>query len=64
MKLTLNILSTITILLLLSTMICGFWIKSNNVVEASSLQFHAVIGILSIIFVVVLIIVFKLAMKN
>lgn len=40
----------LTILLLLSTLICGFWIKSKGLTnDASSLAFHAKIGIASVI---------------
>lgn len=41
----------LTILLLLSTLICGSWIKSKGLTnDASSLAFHAKIGIASVIF--------------
>ncbi|MDF2878150.1 MAG: hypothetical protein K0S30_1246 [Clostridia bacterium] len=40
----------ITCLLLLSTLICGLWIKTNNVSEVGSLNFHMYSGITSIIF--------------
>jgi ABC-type Na+ efflux pump permease subunit len=43
-------IAIVTGLLLLSTLICGLWIKANKVTEASSLNFHMNIGIASVIF--------------
>ena len=44
------IVAVITILLLLSTLICGLWIKSKGLTDPSSLNFHMQIGIASVIF--------------
>jgi fumarate reductase subunit D len=44
------ITAIITGLLLLSTLICGLWIRANKVTDASSLNFHMNIGIASVIF--------------
>ena len=30
----------ITTLLMLTTMICGFWIRANNITDPSSIEFH------------------------
>lgn len=49
MKTLIVITGIITCLSFLSTMICGLWIKANNVTEASSLSFHMNIGILSVV---------------
>jgi hypothetical protein len=49
MKTLLVITGIVTCLSFLSTMICGLWIKANNVTEASSLSFHTNIGILSVV---------------
>lgn len=38
-----------TCLAFLSTMICGLWIKANDVTEASSLSFHMNSGIVSVV---------------
>ncbi len=53
MKIVFVVISVITGFLLLSTMICGLWIKANNIKDASSLNFHMNIGIASVIFGVV-----------
>lgn len=50
MKLFQKIIAIITALLLASTLICGLWIKTNRVSEISSLNFHMNIGIISVIF--------------
>lgn len=50
MKILSIIFAAITGLLLLSTMICGLWIRSNKVTEISSLNFHMNIGIASVVF--------------
>lgn len=43
--------ASITILLLLSTLICGLWIKSHNLTnDIQSLVFHMKVGIASVIF--------------
>lgn len=49
MKTLIVITGIITCLSFLSTLICGLWIKANNVTEASSLSFHMNIGILSVV---------------
>lgn len=49
MKTLLVITGIVTCLSFLSTMTCGLWIKANNVTEASSLNFHLNIGILSVV---------------
>lgn len=51
MKVISLITGIITILLLLSTLICGLWIKSHNLInDAGSLAFHMKIGTASVIF--------------
>lgn len=50
MKAATLISSIITGLLLLTTMICGLWIRENNITDASSLEFHVTSGIASVIF--------------
>jgi hypothetical protein len=37
--------ASITALAVLSTVICGFWIRANNVTDPGSLDFHRTIGI-------------------
>ena len=47
---TITLLSAIlTVLVVLSTMICGLWIRANNVTDLGSLNFHRTIGIASVI---------------
>lgn len=43
------IAASISILLLLSTLICGAWIHSHPPVTPDSLAFHMKIGILSVV---------------
>lgn len=51
MKIISMISGTLTILLLLSTLICGLWIKANNLTNNSdSLAFHMKIGMASVLF--------------
>lgn len=51
MKVISLIAGIITILLLLSTLICGLWIKSHGLTNnIDSLAFHMKIGIASVIF--------------
>lgn len=40
----------ITALLMTSTMICGLWMKSNNITDPSSFGFHTACGIASVVF--------------
>lgn len=49
MKTIAIILGSLAALLLLSTAICGLWIKANQVTEASSLQFHMTIGLAAVV---------------
>lgn len=50
MKTVTMLSSILTLLLLLSTMTCGLWLKSGG---AGSIHFHIICGVLSIIFCVV-----------
>ena len=63
MKLFLIIMTIITILLSLSTGICGLWIRGNHVTDASSLSFHMTIGISTILFTLVTITLLILRIK-
>jgi len=53
MKLLVVILGVITCLTVLSNLICGLWIRANNVVEISSHNFHMYLGIVSVVLSVV-----------
>ncbi|HYE84514.1 MAG TPA: hypothetical protein VEG39_20415 [Clostridia bacterium] len=44
------IIGIVTGLLLLSTAICGFWIRANKITDITSIDFHVTIGSLAIIF--------------
>jgi len=49
MKILIAILAALSTLLLLSTVICGVWIRfSGEVVEQSSINFHMGIAVLSV----------------
>lgn len=52
MKLLTNIVAIGAILGLLSTLICGLWMKQQTTLEASSISFHTTIGIGSIVLAV------------
>lgn len=41
--------ATITLLLLSTTMICGLWIRSNDVADPASVDFHVTSGIAAMI---------------
>jgi hypothetical protein len=56
MKTTSIILSSLSILMALSQLICGLWIKSNGAVP-SSVSFHASLGIATVLVVLVTIVV-------
>ena len=50
MKTVLVLFTVLSMLLLLSTLICGFWIKAQGpAVDKSSLAFHAGIAVISIL---------------
>ncbi len=50
MKTAALISSIATGLLMLSTMICGLWIKANDITDPGSLNFHVNSGIASVVF--------------
>lgn len=50
MRIATMISSIVTLLLLLSAMICGFWIKAGNATDSSSLSFHANCGVAAVMF--------------
>lgn len=50
MKSAALISSIATGLLMLNTMICGLWIKANDITDQGSLNFHVNSGIASVVF--------------
>ncbi|HYE09895.1 MAG TPA: hypothetical protein VEF53_06935 [Patescibacteria group bacterium] len=65
MKIFSLIIAIITGLLLFSTLVCGLWIRANKVTEMSSLNFHMIIGIASVIFsFIAVILLVILALRN
>lgn len=62
MRLFTNIISALAIISLLSTLICGLWIKQQVNIEASSIEFHKWIGILSVV-LAVLALIFNMLKK-
>ena len=56
MKTTSIILSSLSILMALSQLICGLWIKANGAVP-SSVSFHASLGIATVLVVLITIVV-------
>ena len=64
MKIISIITAIVTALLLFSTLICGLWIRSNKVTDASSLSFHMNIGIATVVLSTIsIILLFILAMR-
>lgn len=64
MKIISIIMASLTALLLLSTLICGLWIKSNKITEISSINFHTNIGIAAVVCgIITIILLFVFAMK-
>lgn len=45
--------AVITVLLLLSTMICGLWLRANNMSDTDSFDFHINCGIAAVVFSVI-----------
>lgn len=67
MKVFSIIIGIITAVFLFSTLVCGLWIRANNVTEESSLRFHMTVGIGSVVFgfiSVALLIMLALRIKN
>lgn len=50
MKVLSLVIAIITGLLLFSTLTCGLWIRANKVTDVSALNFHVSIGIATVIF--------------
>ncbi|MFT8313730.1 MAG: hypothetical protein ABF633_05670 [Clostridium sp.] len=50
------IVAVAALLLLLSTLLCGLWIKAKGLTDVSSLNFHMYIGIATVISSVIAII--------
>ncbi|WP_342757534.1 hypothetical protein [Kineothrix sedimenti] len=53
MKKATIISAVITVLLLLSTMICGLWLRANNISDPGSFDFHVNCGIAAVVFSVI-----------
>lgn len=53
MKKATIISAVITVLLLLSTMICGLWLRANNISDPCSFDFHINCGIAAVGFSVI-----------
>lgn len=50
MRMLSMVIGILTVMLLLSTLICGLWIQSQNLVNnAGALAFHMKIGVVSVI---------------
>ncbi|MDR0493312.1 MAG: hypothetical protein LBH74_06725 [Nitrososphaerota archaeon] len=49
MKIITLISVILTVLAVVSTMICGLWIRANNITDPSSLSFHRTMGIVSVV---------------
>jgi len=54
----------ITTLLMLTTMICGFWIRANNITDPSSIEFHIGSGIASVVFCFVTLVMIILLIRK
>ena len=49
MKTVIVIMAVLTGLLMLSTLICGFWMRVQETVDPSSISFHMGIALLSVV---------------
>ena len=49
MKTVIVIMAVLTGLLMLSTLICGFWMRAQETVDPSSISFHMGIALLSVV---------------
>ena len=45
--------AVITVLLLMSTMICGLWLRANNISDPGSFDFHVNCGIAAFVFSII-----------
>lgn len=61
MSIVLKLFGGIAILLLVCTLICGFWVKAN---PGEGLEFHGMFSTVSVIFALITIILFLLKMKS
>jgi uncharacterized BrkB/YihY/UPF0761 family membrane protein len=59
MKILTLISAIITTLLLLTTMICGLWLRANGIDDSGSISFHMNSGIASVIFCFITLILFS-----
>lgn len=50
MKTATLISAILTALLILSTMICGLWMRANNIADPGSIDFHITCGVASVVF--------------
>ncbi|WMC93578.1 hypothetical protein [Kineothrix sp. MB12-C1] len=50
MKKATIICAIFTVVLLLSTMICGLWLRANNISDPGSFDFHVNCGIAAVVF--------------
>lgn len=50
MKTATLISAILTALLLLSAVICGLWMRANNIADAGSIDFHIACGVASVVF--------------
>lgn len=64
MKLLSNITSILAIISLLSTLICGLWIRSQDTVDPSSTTFHMVIGVITVVLCILAIILLSFGTRH
>ncbi|RPJ38752.1 MAG: hypothetical protein EHM21_16415 [Chloroflexi bacterium] len=57
MKIASIVLSSLTILMVLSQLICGLWMQSQAVIDPSSVTFHARLGISTVVIALITVIV-------
>ena len=62
MKTAVIVLNVATVILLLSTVICGLWIAAQPEVDPSSVSFHTLIGLVTAGLVLVSLVVSTVAM--
>ena len=63
MKTFIIVVTILTALLFFSTLVCGLWIKANDVTEISSIKFHMTVGISSFVMFAVMVIAVLIKIK-
>jgi ABC-type Na+ efflux pump permease subunit len=64
MKTATLISAVITVLFMLTAMICGLWIRANDITDSSSINFHIGAGIGAVIFCIITLILLVMLLSK